>query len=182
MAAQRTDQYTEPARVPTRRRLADDLAPHLVAIRNLTDASDVVIRAASVPVRFGVAAEPLRGPVQRALAQAWRCASSYAGSRAIEVDHRGAISSLLQVHGADWSLVARTGGPALLLFDGQPPAVVDVSSTDLAGLLVDELLSAAARVPRVEPQVEQSRSRKVTGEWVPPQRLRVAAGGRDIAR
>ncbi len=145
MVAQHSDLGTDSAQVALRRRLAADLAPHLVAIRNLTDPSAVISRAACHPVRYGVAAEPLRGPVQRAMAMAWRCASGHGAARSIEVEHLNPVSSLVQVHGADWSLVARTGGSSLLLFDGYPIAVVDVSPTDLIGSLVAELLRAAQR-------------------------------------
>jgi len=145
MVAQHSDLGTDSAPVALRRRLAADLIPHLVAIRNLTDPSAVISRAACHPVRYGVAAEPLRGPVQRAMGMVWRCTSVSSAARNIEVEHLNTIGSLVQVHGVDWSLVARTGCSSLLLFDGYPIAVVDVSSTDLIGSLVAGLLRAAQR-------------------------------------
>lgn len=157
--------------VARRRRMVEDLAPYLQAIRDLTDPSLLVVKAVGVPAYYQVATEPLRGPVLRALGRAWHCASAGGSAGLVQADQLDGGHVLVQVHGSDWSLLARTGGPALCLFDGPETIVVDVSSTDLIAPLVQALLRAARRPGRGHavsgPSPSQSATQPIARTGVP---------------
>ena len=143
-----TSARTEPG-LGTRRRIAATLMPHLLTIRHSADPSFAVTWAladAGLDAGFEVATEPLRGPVLRALGRAWHCAASEPGSApatTLQVGRVDPTTFLVQWHGAQASLVARTGGAALCLVDGERADVVNVSRTDLIDLLVAALVRAA---------------------------------------
>lgn len=131
----------------TRRRIATALMPHLLTIRHSADPSFAVTWAladAGLDAGFEVAAEPLRGPVLRALARAWHWAAvstpDTTAPGVLQVGRVDPSTFLVQWHGAEASLVARTGGAALCVVDGERPDVVDVSRTNLIDLLVAALI------------------------------------------
>ncbi|MGH3157435.1 MAG: hypothetical protein ACRDNF_12770, partial [Streptosporangiaceae bacterium] len=96
------------------------------------------------------ASHPAYQHVERALAAAWKLAAAGKpppGSVRAQKAHPG-NARLVRAHGDGWTLAARTDGPAVLLADQLPGAVIDLDGTpELAGLLA-ALTAAAARCPR----------------------------------
>ena len=154
-----------PDQVPRRRAIADGIARELADTEHWDAAQYAEAQRSRawelgdtdlepVPPRLIDLSEPL-GPgdqdqavADRALSEAWKlAAAAKPPPGAVRTRKSWPSGQVIRATGSDWTLVARTGPPPLLvlLADDAPRRVLDVSDVDQASALLDALTAAAAR-------------------------------------
>jgi hypothetical protein len=154
-----------PAQVPRRRAVADGIARELAdtghwdAARYAelqrsrawelgdTELKPVLPRLIDLRRPLGPG-DQAQAAVDRALSEAWELADvPKPPPGAVRTRKSWPSGLVIRATGSDWTLVARTGPPPLLILlaDDAPRRVLDVSGVDQASALLDALTAAAAR-------------------------------------